>query len=81
MNAADLNTKLIDSYISLLKNMSAQNKLDLISRLTNTVKKDIVQDKSDFYKAFGGWDEKQSADELIDTIKGSRTFNRTIEEF
>jgi len=46
--------------------MSAQNKLDLISKLTNTVKTDIEKEKSDFYKAFGGWDEKQSAEELID---------------
>lgn len=81
MNTVDINTKLIDSYISLLKNMSAQNKLDLISKLTNTVKTDIEQDKTDFYKAFGGWDENESAEELIDIIKGSRTFNRTMEEF
>ncbi len=81
MNTADINTKLIDSYISLLKNMSVQNKLDLISKLTHTVKTDIKQEKTNFYKAFGGWDEKESAEELIETIKGSRTFNRTIEEF
>ena len=81
MNTADINSKLIDSYISLLKNMSAQNKLDLISRLTNTVKKDLEQEKTDFYKAFGGWDENESAEDLIETIRGSRTFNRTIEEF
>jgi len=81
MNTADIDTKLIDSYISLLKNMSTQNKLDLISRLTNTVKTDLEQEKSDFYKAFGGWDKNESAEELIGTIKGSRTFNKTIEEF
>lgn len=81
MNTTDLNTKLIDSYLSLLKNMSAQNKLDLISKLTKTVQKDIEQEKVDFYKAFGGWDEHESAEELINTIKRSRTFNRTIEEF
>lgn len=80
MKAADINTKLIDSYISLLKNMSARNKLDLISKLTDTVKKDIGKEKSDFYKAFGGWDKNESAEDLIETIKGSRTFNRTIEE-
>jgi len=61
--------------------MSAQNKLDLISKLTNTVKTDIEKEKSDFYKAFGGWDEKQSAEELIDLIKESRTFNRTLKNF
>jgi len=81
MNTADINTKLIDSYISLLKNMSPQNKLDLISRLTNTVKTDLEQEKTDFYKAFGGWDKNESAKDLIETIKGSRTLNRTIEEF
>lgn len=81
MNTTDINTKLIDSYISLLKNMSSQNKLELISKLTNTIKTDLEQGKNDFYKAFGGWDENESADELIDTIKRSRTFNRTIEEF
>lgn len=80
MDAADINTKLTDSYISLLRNMSTQNKLDLISKLTNTVKADIEQGKSDFYLAFGGWDEDESADELIDTIKRARTFNKTIEE-
>lgn len=80
MNTAEINTKLIDSYISLFKNMSSQNRLDLISKLTDTVKTDIGQGSNDFYKAFGGWDENESADELIDTIKGSRSFNRTIEE-
>jgi len=81
MNTANINTKLIDSYLSLLKNMSTQNKLDLISKLTKTVKSDIEKEKMDFYKAFGGWVENQNADELIDIIKGSRTFNRTIEKF
>ena len=81
MNTADINTKLIDSYLSLLKNMSAQNKLDLISKLTNTVKTDIAQENTEFYKAFGGWDKNESAEEMIKSIKESRTFNRTIEEF
>jgi 4-hydroxyphenylpyruvate dioxygenase-like putative hemolysin len=81
MNAADINTKLIDSYLSLLKNMSAQNKLDLVSKLTKTVKTEKEQEWTDFYSAFGGWDETESAEELIEDIKKSRTFNRTIEEF
>ncbi|MEO9887193.1 MAG: hypothetical protein ABJR05_04210 [Balneola sp.] len=81
MNTADINTKLIDSYLSLLKNMSAQNKLDLISKLTRTVKTDLEQEKTNFYNAFGGWDETENAKELIDSIKRARTFNRDIEEF
>jgi len=61
MNTVDANTKLIDSYLSLLRNMSAQNKLDLISKLTKSVKTDIKEDKPDFYKSFGGWDKNESA--------------------
>lgn len=70
MNTTDTNTKLIDSCISLLKNMSAQNKLELISKLTSTVKNDLVKDKDDFYKAFGSWDENESAEDLIESITG-----------
>jgi hypothetical protein len=81
MNTADLNARIIESYISLLKNMSAQNKLDLISRLTNTIKTELDQKNTDFYKAFGGWDKSDSAEELIEAIKSSRTFNKSIEEF
>jgi len=81
MNTADVNTKLIDSYLSLMKNMSVSNKLDLISKLTSTVKKDIEQEQSDFYNSFGGWDTNESAEELISSIKGARTFNRKLDEF
>lgn len=81
MNTADINTKLIDSYIGLLKNMSTQNKLDLISKLTQSVKTDMDVEQTEFYKAFGEWDENESAEELIRTIKDSRTFNRAMDEF
>ncbi len=77
----DANTKLIDSYLSLLRNMNAQNKLDLISKLSRSIKTDIKQEKLNFYKSFGGWDKNESAEELIGTIKGARTFNRKVNEF
>lgn len=81
MKTADMNTKLIDSYISLLNNMSAQDKLHLISKLSSTIEVETEPAETDFYKAFGAWDERESAEELISSIKGSRTFNREIEEF
>lgn len=81
MNTADTNTKLIDSYLSLLQNMSAQNKLDLISKLSRSVKTDMDQQKPDFYKSFGGWDKNESAEELIGTIRGTRMLTRKVDEF
>jgi hypothetical protein len=81
MKAIDINTTLIEGYLRLLDNLSPCNKLDLISKLTTSVKTDIVDRKKYFYKAFGAWDSKQSADEIINVIHNSRTFNRQIEQF
>ena len=81
MKAIDINTTLIDGYIELLDNLSPSNKLDLISKLTLSVKTDITSKKKSFYKAFGAWDSKQSANEIISTIRSSRNTNRSIESF
>jgi len=35
----------------------------------------------DFYKAFGGWDKNESAEDLIKNVKGSRTFNSLLAEY
>ncbi|MBL7974183.1 MAG: hypothetical protein JNJ85_04695 [Candidatus Kapabacteria bacterium] len=80
MKAIDINTTLVDGYLRLLDNLSPSNKLDLISKLTLSVKTDISEKKNSFYKAYGAWDSEQSADQLITDIRNSRTFNRHIEE-
>ena len=79
MKAIDINTTLIEGYLRLLENLSPSNKLDLISKLTDSVKTDITDRKKHFYKAFGAWESKQSADQIISDIRNSRTFNRQIE--
>lgn len=81
MKAVDINTTLIEGYLRLLENLSPDNKLDLISKLTLSVKADFTNKKKSFYKAYGAWDSKESADEMIKDIRNSRNFNRQIEEF
>jgi len=80
MKAIDINTTLIEGYLRLLDNLSPKNKLDLISKLTLTVKDDLADKKKSFYKAFGAWESSQSANEIINEIRSSRTFNREIEK-
>ena len=80
-NTEDIDSRLVQSYISLLKNMSIANKLDLISRLTESVKSDVSETPDSIYDSFGGWKGNESADELVDVIRASRTFNRHREEF
>ncbi len=81
MKAIDVNTTLIEGYLRLLDNLSPNNKLDLISKLTLSVKTDTSARKKHFFKAFGTWESKKSADEIINEIRNSRTFNRQTEEF
>jgi len=81
MKTVDINTTLIEGYLRLLDNLSPGNKLDLISKLTLSVKTDITDRKKSFYKAFGAWESKQSADEIINDIRNSRTFSRQMEQF
>lgn len=81
MKATDINETLIDGYLQLLENLSPNNKLDLISKLTLSINADITNRKKTFYKAFGAWESKQSAEEIIKDIRNSRNFNRQIERF
>lgn len=81
MKAADLKFNLIDSYLGLLKNLSPASKLELISRLSDSLKgskKPTGKSISDLYGAFIS---KESADEIITFLKDSRQFNRKTEGF
>ena len=80
MKAGKTTSTIVDGYIGLLDNLSPSNKLDLISKLTLSVKTDIADQGDSFYKAFGAWESKQTADEMISDIRASRTFNRQTEQ-
>lgn len=81
MKISEINTTIVDGYVGLLDNLSPSNKLDLISKLTASVKTDLTKKKSSFKKAFGAFDSKKSAEEIIEEIRSSRVFNRKIESF
>ena len=82
MKTIDSDTTLIDGYLKLLHNLSPNNKLDLISRLTLSIKTDISANKDNaFYESFGAWKSDQSDMQIIEDIRNSRMFNRQIEQF
>ncbi len=56
-------------------------KLDLIERLSKTLKDDLKRDKSSIKDAFGAWVSDKSTDDIIAELREHRNFNRQIESF
>lgn len=81
MKTADLNTTLIDSYYTLLKSLSPNNKLELIARLSKSMKTTKKREKEvSLESLYGSWESDQTADELIAELKAARNFTRKREE-
>lgn len=85
MKAANLKFNLIDSYLGLLENLSPDNKLELISKLSDSLKSSKKQTEKNPDKSLadlcGAFIFDKSSDDLISELKGSRNFNRKIKEF
>ena len=76
-----MNISIIDGYVRLLGNLSPSSKLDLIAKLTASLKSDQKDNKSSFKKAFGAFESSRTADEIIEDIRNSRVSDRKIEPF
>lgn len=74
-------TLLIDNYLGLLNGLSKENKLRIISRLSNSMANEVESNESVVDKFFGAFESDKSAEEIIQEIRENRIFNRSIEAF
>lgn len=81
MSTTDLTINLIDNYFELLKNLSPDAKLELIAKLSSSMKTSKRTKNGSLKSLYGAFISKQSAEELIRDIKQARTFQRKTEEF
>ncbi|MEL7006580.1 MAG: hypothetical protein AAFN93_28230 [Bacteroidota bacterium] len=72
---------ILNLYWGLLKNLSNEWKLDLIEKLSQSVRENIDSTTDQMELAFGAWEDERSADQLIGELTSNRRFNREIEEF
>ncbi|MGE6354624.1 hypothetical protein ACQKCJ_12235 [Flavobacterium sp. NPDC079362] len=71
---------ILESYSDLFEGLSFSNKLELIERLTKSLK--VTKSKeNNFYKSFGGFASEKSAEEIISEIKSNRKFKKTEIKF
>jgi len=83
MKTTDININLVDSYYTLLKNLSPNNKLELIARLSKSMKTTAKKKEDTSWEAlFGSWelDGNHSADEIVEELKKARNFTRKREK-
>lgn len=70
-----------ENIFRMVKNLSAEEKLELISKITDSLKKTKKEVKDDSWKKlFGAWESEESAEEIIEDIRASRHTNRQIED-
>ncbi len=71
---------LVESYLHLLEHLSVDQKLDIISRLSQSVK-EKVKSKHGLAYFRGAWQSKQEAEDIIQDIRASREISRRIDDF
>ncbi len=74
-------TELVESYWSMLRFLDDKMKLALVEKLQKSLSKTKSEEKDRLHHSFGAWVGPESAEEIIDTISSSRSFNRKVEEF
>lgn len=68
-----------DNYFGMIKNLSPDVKLELISRISDSLREPSSQENDSWKKLFGAYDSRQTAEEIIDDLEKSRFTNRQIE--
>lgn len=79
MKSLDVPQHLLETYLSLLRNLSSNSKLELISALSLSMKNE--QPANGLAKTlFGVFETNKSAEQIIEEVKQSRYFNRKVEK-
>ena len=65
---------IIKSYSGLFDNLSSIGKIELLEKLTKSLKKDKKVQENDFFKSYGAFAPEKSAEEIIAEIRENRIF-------
>ncbi|MBS1622422.1 MAG: hypothetical protein JST83_00205 [Bacteroidetes bacterium] len=68
-----------DFYFDLLSNLTPDNKLELISRLSESLKTKKRIKETSLKSLFGAFKSKKTGEQIIDELRADRSFGRKIE--
>lgn len=79
MSSSTKHLNLADYYFGILKNLNSDSKLDLISKLSQSLKESANAPETSLQSLFGAYKSEETAEEIIEKLRASRVFNRHIE--
>ncbi len=65
---------IIENYFGLFESLNSMSKLELIEKLTKSLKTENKNKENNFYKSFGAFSTEKTSDEINSEIKASRIF-------
>jgi hypothetical protein len=65
---------IVEAYSILFEGLSSLSKIELIEKLSNSLKKEKKEKESSFFKSFGAFASEKTAEEINKDIKTSRNF-------
>lgn len=79
MDLSSQHISVADYYFGFLKNLNPDSKLDLIAKLSQSLKKKDEAPEVSLQSLFGAYQSEETADEIIEQLRASRVFNRNRE--
>jgi hypothetical protein len=81
MISSTQNNSLANYYFGFLENLNSDSKLDLISKLSLSLKGVNDAPEASLPSLFGAYKSEETAEEMIADLKNSRLFNQDIEDW
>lgn len=67
-----------DNFFGMIKNLSADEKRKLIKKINESLEEELPENS--WKVLYGAWQSEDSAEKIINDIRGSRHYNRQIED-
>ena len=71
---------IVDNYYNIIRTMKPSFQEELIKLITKSLNKETWKSKT-LKHIYGAWAGEETAEDLIESIRSSRVFNRKIIEF
>ena len=78
------NLSITDMYMGILSSLTNDEKLDLIAKLSESMRKgnNVPKQTKDVFNRFNeDWGGNGTAEEIADELRKSRVFTRTVDEW